>query len=195
MRDRLATIPVMIHESHPWKKKILADADVISRWAAKSTASDRSYMILERKIFVSAFRMRKLIENNKLTDRTKKLTVPCRAYPFRGTHIDFLNSHRLDEHYDFSKEKRVSMNINMLANQIIHSMIFHWQSTEDCSRSPVSGFLVSSDHAMKKELYAIAITDYISALRTIGRDVVNKITIKRQDEKEGEPGRLVFEST
>ena len=188
--ERLATIPIMIHESHPWEKQILADADVICRWAAKSTAPDRRYMILERKIFVSAFSMRKLIENNKLTDRTKKLAVPCRAYPFRGTHIDFLNFHRLDEHYNFSKEKRVSMNIKSLANQIIHSRIFHWQITEDCSRSPVSDFLVSSDHAMKKALYAISINDYISALRAIGKDVVNKIIVKR---KENEPGHLIIE--
>ena len=169
----------MIHESYPWKKQLLKDAEVISRWAAKSTASERRCMILERKILVSAFSVRKLIDDHKLTDNAKELAIPCQEYPFTGTNIDRFNCHRLNDHYDFSLGTQSTIRIRELANQIIHSLILCFEYAEDHPRAPVTGLLVSSDRAMNNRLYRIAINDYVSALRTVGRDVVTQITAIR----------------
>ncbi|MCJ8518522.1 hypothetical protein ABID21_001154 [Pseudorhizobium tarimense] len=57
----------MIADSAPWKDELLKDADLIERWAAKARPSERGSILIERKVFVSAFAMRKLIECEKVS--------------------------------------------------------------------------------------------------------------------------------
>jgi len=50
----------MIAESSHWKEPLGRDADIIERWALKPD-NERRYAILERKIMLSAFAIRRLV--------------------------------------------------------------------------------------------------------------------------------------
>ena len=161
----------MIAESYPWKRDLLRDAGIIERWAAKKTNSEYRSMLLEKKVFLSAFVIRKLIEDHKLTDDIRELSIFCRVYPARGTDVDIMNWHKVDEHYDLSSQQRADINIKSLASQIIHNLIFMFQFIEEGS-SPISGFFVTSDWGKDKQLYGVTLTDYLFAMRSVGNDWV-----------------------
>jgi hypothetical protein len=163
----------MISESYPWKRDLLRDADIIERWAAKKTNSEYRFMLLEKKIFLSAFVVRKLIEDRKLTDAIKEYSISCRVFPARGTDVDIMNWHHIDEHYDLSSQQRADTNIKSIASQIIHNLIFIFEFIKEGS-SPISGFVVASDWGKDKQLYGVTLTDYLIAIRSVGNDWVKE---------------------
>ena len=57
----------MIWESGPWKDRLLSDADLLERWAAKQSVTERRSYLLEQKIFISAYAIRKLFESEKVS--------------------------------------------------------------------------------------------------------------------------------
>ncbi len=168
----------MIRESYPWKPDLLRDADIIEKWAAKKTDSEYRLMLLEKKVFLSAFVIRKLIEDCKITDKIAECSILCRVYPTRGTEVDFMNWHDLDKHYDLSSKQRADINIKSFANQIVHNLVFSFEFSEERS-SPVSGFVVASDWGKGKQLYGVTLSAYLSAMRSIGNDRVTEFHAKR----------------
>ncbi len=168
----------MIRESYPWKRDLLRDADIIERWAAKKTDSEYRSMLLEKKVFLSAFVIRKLIEDHKITDQITECSILCRVYPARGTEVDIMNWHDIDEHYDLSSEQRADINIKSFANQIIHNLVFMFEGSEERS-SPISGFVVASDRGKDKQLYGVTLSAYLSAMRSVGNDWVTELHAER----------------
>lgn len=168
----------MIAESYPWKRDLLRDADIIERWAAKKTDSEYRSMLLEKKVFLSAFVVRKLIEDYKLTDNIKEHSIPCRVYPARGTDVDIMNWYKIDEHYDLSSQQRADISIKSVVSQIIHNLVFMFEFIEERS-SPISGFVVASDWGKDKQLYGVTLTDYLSAMRLVGNDWVKEQRAER----------------
>lgn len=55
----------MIHESGPWKTNLIRDTALTERWAAKPHHYDRRSFLIERKVFLAAYAMRKLDEDLK----------------------------------------------------------------------------------------------------------------------------------
>ena len=151
----------MIRESYPWKRDLLRDANIIERWASKKTDSEYRVMLLEKKVFLSAFVIRKLIEDYKISDKIAECSILCRVYPARGTEVDILSWHDIDKHYDLSSEQRADINIKSFANQIIHNLVFLFEFSEERS-SPVSGFVVASDWGKGKQLYGVTLSAYLS---------------------------------
>ena len=56
----------MIWESYPWKNQLIADAAIIKRWASKTQHTQRRSMLIERKVFLAAYIIRKLDDDYKL---------------------------------------------------------------------------------------------------------------------------------
>ena len=77
----------MIRESAPWKAELLRDADLIERWAKKTVASERRSALLERKVFVSAYAIRRLNEAVKISSRFREVTLPVTRLPPTGASI------------------------------------------------------------------------------------------------------------
>jgi len=168
----------MIRESYPWKRDLLRDADIIERWAAKKTDSEYRSMFLEKKVFLSAFVIRKLFEDYKITDRITDGSILCRVYPSRGTEVNFKNWIDIDRHYDLSSEQRSDINIRSLANQIIHNFVFMFDYSEECF-SPISGFVVASDLGKGRQLYGVTLSAYLSAMRSVGNDWITEFQASR----------------
>jgi hypothetical protein len=168
----------MIRESYPWKRDLLRDADIIERWAAKKTDSEYRSMLLEKKVFLSAFVIRKLIEDYKITDRITESSILCRVYPSRGTEVNFKSRHDIDKHYDLSSVQRANINIRSFANQIIHNFVFMFEFPEE-RFSPIPGFVVASDLGKDRQLYGVTLSAYLSAMRSVGNDWVTEFHAAR----------------
>jgi hypothetical protein len=64
----------MIYDSMPWKKGLLRDAAIIERWANKKP-TERQSIIIEKKIFITSYVVRKLIEGHKVATNLRGRTV------------------------------------------------------------------------------------------------------------------------
>jgi hypothetical protein len=97
----------MIWESGPWKDLLLNDAALLERWSAKASVTDRRSMLIERKVFLAAYTIRKLYEAQKLSTSFRDRSVRCWTYPAISNRITHL-SVGLDKLYDFGcAEQRV----------------------------------------------------------------------------------------
>ena len=78
----------MIRESGPWKAELLRDADLIERWAKKTVESERRSTLLERKVFVSAYAIRRLNEAVRISSRFRQVTLPVIRYLVGFSELD-----------------------------------------------------------------------------------------------------------
>jgi hypothetical protein len=121
----------VIWESGPWKDLLVTDANLLERWCAKTSVTERRSMLIERKVFLAAYTIRKLYEAQKLSTSFRDQSLRCRTYPAifdRITH----HSVGLDELYDFgSTEERVIAGRDLI-DLIIHSFVFSELLSGDC---------------------------------------------------------------
>lgn len=158
----------MIWESSHWKQPLARDAEMIERWAAKPGYSERRSALLERKIMLSAFAMRKLSESLKLSSSFDDRSISVmehKAMP--GRNVDFANSHRIDVNYDLSSGERRNVGVPWLLDQIIHSLTFAEWNEDDGS---VSGFLVSSDKERQRSVMCVRLPDFVKLMRLVAKD-------------------------
>jgi len=69
----------MISESAPWKDHLALDANLIERWAAKPRSTARRSYIIEQKVFLTAYAMRKLLEGEKLSNSLENSAFHARS--------------------------------------------------------------------------------------------------------------------
>src|SRR2546423_10625839 len=145
----------MIWDSVPWKRDLLRDAELLARWSTKRHAAwVRQDFIIEKKVFLAAYAIRKLFEAEKLRTALKQVNLKCVSYPRKVTTLTPLNSHQVDRHYDFGEPTEVLINIRTLVDQIIHSHVF--MLTAD-KLEHIDGFLVASDRGKELRLLAISL--------------------------------------
>lgn len=156
----------MIWESAPWKNDLLRDADIIERWAKKPT-STKGQILLEKKIFVAAYAMRKLGEGGKLSDSLKTTALKVQSFPRTDSTLTPLNYHRFEKHFDLAAARPESMRVRVLLNEIIHSRIFVFSVDET---ETTIGFLVCSGRNMNDRLLSVPLPDFISFMRRVGNN-------------------------
>jgi hypothetical protein len=139
----------LIYESTPWKERLAKDADLIDRWSLKRAITARRSFLIEQKVFLAAYAMRKLLEANKLSSSFSDRSLPCKMIPSASNRVDFLHKEPVTDHYDFAKTKSVSVGTRVLLNLIIHSYIFVEALREDFT---IEGFYVTSDQKRHKHL-------------------------------------------
>ena len=96
----------MIFGSFPWKKEIECLLKSLRKWSQKPE-SERAEFYIQRTVFLSAFILRKLMENRKVTDALHNQSIPCKAYPsFRSVSdrvSTFSGLADVSDDYDFTK--------------------------------------------------------------------------------------------
>lgn len=158
----------MVAESYLWKRELISDREIIARWSRKPPSAKRDFLI-EKKLVLSAFCIRKLMDDYKVTDSIKNHGIPCVMFRARdGAHVDIMNNHRIDEHYCLSDPECSKINIRKLSNQIIHNMILEFIETENDSF--VCQFLVVSDKDRNKHLIGVDVDDYLSTMGLVGHN-------------------------
>ena len=157
----------MIRESGPWKAELLSDAELIERWAAKTVVTERRSALLERKVFVAAYAIRRLNEAVKISSRFREVTLPVTRFPPTGKSGYQWIIHHFDDYYDLSNGRVEQIPIFRFLNLLIHSLIFE-EFLND--RHQITGFAVTSDNAAEKGLYYVELEAFINLMRDVGRD-------------------------
>lgn len=168
----------MIHESAPWKAHLSRDAELIERWAAKPTPSERRSFLIERKVFLAAYAMRKLDDARKLS--TDLLSGPLEITRFPPTRQDFSGSenHRFERFFDLGKPLRQTMPARRVLNLLVHSLVFVEVLTE---AGTCDAFMVTSDHESTKGLARVAIADFVHLMRRAANDFPSCIVMFRDE--------------
>ncbi|QTC90817.1 hypothetical protein [Brevundimonas goettingensis] len=157
----------MIHDSVPWKSRLIGDADLIERWAAKPSRSERRSFLIEQKVFLAAYAMRKLDDATKLS--TSTLSAPMRVQRFAPVRSGYseVNSHRFDKFFDLSTATPVDMPNRRLVNLLIHSLVFVEVIGE---AETFDAFMVTSDYEQAKGLIQVELADFTGLMRSVADD-------------------------
>lgn len=159
----------MIHESWPWKEQLLADADLIERWAAKKSATMRRSILIEKKLFLSAYAMRKLFEAEKLSSKFDTRNIVVERYELiPGQKLTWRMVHDFHEVFDLSKSTTRPMSVWTLIDTIIHSKVF-MECHQDEDDLRLIGFYVTSDKR-DANLWLVSVEAFTDLMRRVGRD-------------------------
>jgi len=187
----------VIFESWPWKQRLLGDADVVERWA-KKRPSDRREFLIEHKVFLAAYSIRKLDQASKLSTAFRDRSIRCSIYPPVAQRINSANAHKFDRLYDFERPSQTRIAVLDLLDMLIHSLIFAELVGDD--GSPVTGFLVTSEKSRFKGLWEISLADFLNLMRLVGGDIPSRASFVRGADGDwivwqghGEPPRHIRE--
>lgn len=171
----------MIWDSGPWKRGLIKDAEILSRWAKKKS-SNMGEVIFEKKIFISAYCIRKLIDAEKIGFDFPGWNITVETF-FRinkDIKITFLNNHKVDFFYDLKMSTKASISLKTLSNIIIHSYVFLVELNED---EGVDSFFVTSDKDKEKLVYKVNLRAFVKMLQDIGYADVNQLSLKVDSDK------------
>ena len=157
----------MIHESAPWKEALLRDADILDRWCAKPKATERRSVLVEKKVFLAAYAIRKLHEAEKLSSSFDQRSVKCTVYPSTSEIASKANNHRVFDLYDLERGKRQTIAARRLLDLIIHSLIFAESLRDDHS---LVALMITSDLSSQKGLWSVTVADFTALMRHVGTD-------------------------
>ena len=157
----------MIWQSYPWKNQLIADAASIKRWASKTQPTARRSMLIERKVFLAAYTIRKLDHSYKLSSAAfHDRSLACRTYRAKSKRITLLNNHKIDELYDLDCANAETISARQLMDIIIHSLVFGEVLGDDLT---LKAFLVTSDRR-KSRLWEIKTDAFVELMHDVGND-------------------------
>lgn len=156
----------MIWESAPWKDGLLKDAEILERWARKASRPNRQGMIFEKKIFLAAYSIRKLIESEKICTTLQRKSLRVESFGRTNSYLTPRNWDNIDTHYEIENPMSQKLTVNALINQIIHSHIFLLNSDES---GVITGFFVSSSQ-QNNVLRRVELSRFLALMREIGSD-------------------------
>jgi hypothetical protein len=162
----------MIHESSPWKDRLRQDADLIDKWASKTMVSERRSFLIEQKVFLAAYAIRKLAESGKLSSSFRDRTVKCSEYStIPGKKTDNWALLNFDKIYDFEKGNSTNISVKFLIDTIIHSILFVENISDDLS---ITDFFVTSDKNSAK-LWLVDIGAFTKLMRIVSEDYPSSV--------------------
>jgi hypothetical protein len=171
----------MINESSPWKIALARDSELIERWGAKTKSTERRSFLIEQKIFLAAYSLRKLDEATTLSTSTLSTPIPTICYPSIRSGYASADTLRLDRYFDLENGIPVQSPARRLINVIIHSLTFVEVLADD---STTQGFLVTSDHEAERGMIRVGLSSFTGLMRCAASDFPSAVC-KRRDSKTG----------
>ena len=160
----------MIWESHPWKRALRADVHRLDRLRDHRN-SESKLASIERTLFTAGFSIRKLMEADKLTDRTAALRLKALKYPRLSEKVpDRMNWHRLDEFYSFDSAEPEEIPLRRVCNLLVHSFAFSIMDEDD--GSAMAGILVNTDRDRAKCVHQLMYEELRLAFLRVADDHV-----------------------
>jgi len=163
----------MIWESHYWKNELLKITKRLKDRKKQKKWFDTSLAKIEQDVMLGFYIVRKLKEAKKLSDSVAHHRVNLKTYSAKGKNVTYMNWHKLDEVYDFSKINGQTRSLSFICDQIIHSYVFVVELDEN---SNFTGILFCSDKKRNKELYFLEIDILTSLFENIGNDYPSSAT-------------------
>jgi hypothetical protein len=159
-------------ESVYWKEDLLSTARALKPLKKPPRWSEKSMVNFEKRLMISFFMIRKLLETGKLSKKSHSHQAYIFSYEPSGKEITLLNHRLIDEIYDFEKESRLSKNILFIANQFIHCNIIFAIQGKDRNWEDV---YVVSDRDRKKTIYRVPVCEIKKILELVGTDYAHNI--------------------
>ena len=163
----------MIWESSYWKEPLLDAATWLRRVRFRESTSEKTFVRIEKEIFLGFYSVRKLLETVKVSDSTKNAKYQVTWYP-NIKRVDWLNNHRLAELYDFGKPGQESRDIGFISNLFIHSFVF-----APAGEERLEGAFVASDRTINQKCYFVPLSVIQSIFRLVGRDYPSHLSFER----------------
>jgi hypothetical protein len=144
---------------------------MLSAWGNKSH-TERGYFLIEKHAFLSAFIVRKLFDNHKVTDAVRARSVEVRFFPAEKNVIRGISSvigkSFLDEVYDVDTSEAGSLDVRGLVNQIIHSFFFVVVPSD----TDETYLFFNSDRTKENFVVELPLARYVQILTSIACDHV-----------------------
>ena len=157
----------MIWASASWKDGLLKDADILERWATKTSRPTQQEVIFEKKIFLTAYAMRKLLEANKICTILHYKPMKFETYDRTNSVMTPLNWDKVEKHYNMETSKSARRDIWWMFDNIIHSHIFLLTINKN---GWIDGFLITSDNNKDRYLMKVELSRFLQIMREIGSD-------------------------
>ena len=167
----------MIWESGPWRRDLERDALLIAKWSAAKPTSRRD-VLLEKKVFLTAYSARKLLEARKIPDKIGSETLKFQSHPVKAVPT-WINWHKLDKCYDFSAKQTTSVTIRELTNLIIHSYVMIFTMSRS---KTITGFFLASDRSRKSRILYVPIKHYVNLCKKIAAAEVSSFSWRVQQD-------------
>ena len=167
----------MIIESYPWKVELRRFSRLIRAQLKKKRGL--ANFQLEKNLFYSAFVVRKLWENHKLTDATADFKLNVAVYDAITTKNSAWTRAKND--FEFGRDfKSVSTNeiqisIDKVASEIIHSHLLVWLFDED---DVPASFIVSSYKNADKRALGIPFLEWLKAVDAVVADDIVAMSLQ-----------------
>jgi len=154
----------MIWESSHWKEPLLKSASWLRRVRFGENTQERTFVKIEKEIFIGFYSIRKLLETVKVTDATKSKKYELEWFP-NIEKPNHLNWHKIDRLYNLNQRNKENRDIGFICNLFIHSYVFII-SGED----KLDGVYVTSDNFKNKKVYFVSLDNILSIYRLVGRN-------------------------
>lgn len=169
----------MIYESMYWKKPLLESASWLNRLKITERTQERTFVRLEKELFVAFYSVRKLVEAKKVSDEVAHRKYDITTHP-NYSPVNRLNWQYIEDAYDLDKTAMVAKNTIFICNQVIHSYVFHVFENEGM----FGGIFVSSDRQRNKCLYRIEKNQIVALLRDVGKNYPSSVSFRYDPSKE-----------
>lgn len=174
---------IMIYESYPWKRDLAKRKSLIKKYNVVENFinyEERTYTVIEKAIFYSAFIIRKLIEcGGKVSDTVDAFSLDIYATnPIKP--VNMINRWPEEDSHDWGNEYSLTVKGKDICNWLIHSYIFYLVFNED---GIVESFSVTSDYDRNKILYRIPLDKWVEYMELVISDYVVAIDLHYDKKK------------
>lgn len=128
---------------------------------------EKGMVIMEKRIVLALYIIRKLIENDKVTNKTKDLEISVTKTPRTTKEITPINFWDLDEIYDNTKSAEAHVDIFELSNICIHSKVLFLKTDQVGNWDLLE---VTSDFKQEQFLLGIRCHELIRILELVIKD-------------------------
>jgi hypothetical protein len=154
----------VISDSDYWKEDLKKNLSFFHRKLEQRHWRDTSFVTLEKRVMLSCYIARKLIEAGEVEKEISKKQVKLYSYKNLNKEVTKANRFEIEELYQINKPKRTSKPLSYVIDQMIHSYTFMHIFE---SKNKINGFAFNSDRSKSDVLYLIKIIDLIHALSAV----------------------------
>lgn len=169
----------MIYESLYWKEDLIKVAEKLSKREKQKRWNEKTFVSVEKDIFISFYAIRKLIEANKISTSLSNKDFSVSFFKNKGKPVTQLNWHKIEALYDFEVEIKEKINLKILCNLFIHSYVF----IIDFNKDNFDGILVNSDFSKNNKLFKIPFELIIYVFKEVGKNYPANIHLKFDKKK------------
>ena len=111
-------------ESKFWREELRSDIAWLRRHRRFKRWSERQQVLFERRLMITAFQIRTLLDHPKVDGKVRRATMPAQLYRKVGPEpVTFMNALDFHEHFDVDNPTTLTLSARDVCNQLIHHYV------------------------------------------------------------------------